>query len=154
MTKPMLAPVEIAAVNEAKVADAGKAVIIAVEAKVGDQRTQLEISITTELAPAVAIALLATTARARAERDGLEPALEVLAAAVVESGCADSVRLQLLFDKGAVLPVEMPKEAGTVLAADLVAVADGTAIRVDQLPSTQGTDARHRSTPAQRPSTP
>ena len=134
MTKPALPPVEIASVLDVRVADAGEAVVVAVEAKVGDQRTHLEIAITTELAPAVAIALLATTARATAERDALEPALEILAAAVVESGCAERVRLQLLFDKGAVLPVEMPRAASNALAADLASVANGTNALSDQLP--------------------
>ena len=134
MTKLPITPVEIAAVKEVKIADSGDAIVIAVEAKLGDQRTHLEIAVTTELAPAVAIALLATTAKARAERDGLEPALEVLAAAVVESGSAAKVRLQLLFAKGAVLPVEMLREAGEVLAADLAAGLNGTDVRSDQLP--------------------
>jgi hypothetical protein len=87
-------------------------VVVKAEAKIDDTVTELEIAITTDLAPAVAIALLATTARARAARDGLEPALEVLAAAVVASGNAEKeVRLQLLFDKGGVLSVEMPTAA-------------------------------------------
>ena len=73
----------------------------------------------------MAIALLATTARARAARDGLEPALEVLAAAVVASGSAEKVRLQLLFDRGAVLPVEMPTAAGEALRNGLVQAAGG-----------------------------
>ena len=62
---------------------------------------------------------LATTAQARALRDGLEPALEVLAAAVVASGCADKVRLQLLFDEGAVLPLEVRRDAAKALSRDL-----------------------------------
>ena len=72
------------------------------------------------MAPGVAIALLSTTAKARADRDGLLPALEVLAAAVVASGSAEKVRLQLLFDKGTVLPVEMPTEAGHALKRGLL----------------------------------
>ncbi len=97
----------------------GSAVVVKAAGDVGGQRTDLEIAITTDLAPAVAIALLATTAKARAERDGLEPALEVLAAAVVASGCAEKVRLQLLFDKGAVLPLEVPLDAAKALQAGL-----------------------------------
>lgn len=101
----------------------GAAVVVKVEAIVDDSISELEIAITTDLAPAVAIALLATTARARAARDGLDPALEVLAAAVVASGSAEKVRLQLLFDKGGVLPVEMPTAAGEALKNGLVAAA-------------------------------
>ena len=89
----------------------GSAVVVRAAAVVGGEPTDLEIAITTDLAPTVAIALLATTAKARAARDGLDPAFEVLAAAVVASGCAEKVRLQLLFDKGAVLPVEVPTVA-------------------------------------------
>jgi len=104
----------------------GAAVVVKVEALIdGAISSELEIAITTDLAPAVAIAMLATTARARAARDGLEPALEVLAAAVVASGSAEKVRLQLLFDKGGVLPVEMPTAAGEALKRGLVEVAGG-----------------------------
>jgi len=93
----------------------GSAVVVKAEAILGGERTELEIAITTDLAANMAIALLATTAETRAARDGLEPALDVLAAAVVASGCAEKVRLQLLFDKGAVLPVEVPAEAAKAL---------------------------------------
>jgi hypothetical protein len=93
----------------------GALVIVKAEALVGDQRTELEIAITRELAPAMAIALLATTAQARAERDELAPALEVLAAGVVPSSDDEKIRLQLLFEKGAVLPVEMPLASGEAL---------------------------------------
>ena len=90
-------------------------VVVKAEALIGDKRTELEIAITRELAPAIAIALLATTAQARADRDGLAPALEVLAAGVVPSSEEEKIRLQLLFEKGAVLPVEMPVAAGAAL---------------------------------------
>ena len=98
------------------------------------ERTDLEIAVTTDLAPAMALALLATTAQARSSRDELEPALDVFGAAVVRSsspekvrlqllfGAAvvrssspEKVRLQLLFDKGAVLPVELSLEAAEAL---------------------------------------
>ena len=97
----------------------GNAVVVKAEVVLEERRTELEIAITTDLAPAVAIALLASTAKARAARDGLDPALEVLAAAVVESGSAEKVRLQLLFDQGAVLPVEVPTDAALALSKDL-----------------------------------
>ena len=103
----------------------GNAVVLKADALVDGAVTELEIAITRDLAPSVAIALLATTARARAARDGLEPALEVLAAAVVASGSAEKVRLQLLFDRGAVLPVEMPTAAGEALRNGLVQAAGG-----------------------------
>jgi len=101
------------------------AIVVKPEALVDDVITELEIAITTDLAPSVAIALLATTARNRAARDGMEPALEVLAAAVVATGNAEKVRLHLLFDKGGVLPVEMPTAAGHALTKGLVQAAGG-----------------------------
>ena len=110
----------------------GLKIVVRAEARIGDQRTELELAIATELAATVAIALLATTAKARAARDGLEPALDVLAAAVVASGCADKVRIHLLFDKGAVLPVKVPVPAAKVLsrtlAEELVSLANGADI--------------------------
>lgn len=113
--------IEIARVTAVVPTSTGESVVVKAEAKLGEHVTELEIAITTDLAPKVAIALLATTAQARAARDGLEPALEVLAAAVVASGSAEKVRLQLLFDAGAVLPVEMPVDAGVALKHDLIA---------------------------------
>lgn len=115
-----MADIKIAQVKAISPDPSGAAIVLKAEAIVGEKITDLELAITTDLAPSVAIALLATTAQARAARDGLEPALEVLAAAVVASGCAEKVRFQLLFDKGTVLPVEMPTEAADALRKDLV----------------------------------
>lgn len=102
----------------------GDRIVVKADALLHDQRTELEIAVTTDLAPAIALALLATTVQARAQRDGLAPALEALAAAVVRSSSADKVRLQLLFDKGAVLPVEMSGEAARALSEGLVDYLD------------------------------
>jgi hypothetical protein len=109
----MAAKFEISQVKD--VVTTGESVVVKLEARAGEEATDLEIAITTELAPAMAIAMLATTARARAARDGLEPALEVLAAAVVASGSAEKVRMHLLFHAGAVLPIEMPSDAADAL---------------------------------------
>ena len=98
----------------------GQKIVLKAEALIADQRTQLGIAITTDLAPAMALALLASTAQARAERDALSPAFDALAAAVVQSGSPDKVRLQLLFNKGAVLPIEMNADAGLALSGGLV----------------------------------
>jgi hypothetical protein len=115
----MAKKLRIAEVKAVVPAPDGSAVVVRVEALAADERTEVEIAVTTDLAARTAIALLATTAKARASRDGLEPALEVLAAAVVASGCADKVRLQLLFDEGAVLPLEVPTDAAKALSRDL-----------------------------------
>jgi hypothetical protein len=98
----------------------GAKLVVRADTLLANQRTELEIAVTTELAPAIALALLATTAKARAGRDSLEPALEVLGAAVVRSGADDKLRLQLLFDKGAVLPIELSLQAGEALSKGLV----------------------------------
>lgn len=110
----------------------GSAVVVKADAVLGDQRTELEIAITTDLAATIAIAMLATTAKARAERDGLEPALDVLAAAVVSSGCVEKVRLQLLFEKGTVLPLEVPLDAAKALNRGLTEELNLPAINAGQ----------------------
>lgn len=70
-------------------------------------------AIATDLAPAVAIALLEKTEQLPGE---LPPALDVLAAGVSASETDGNVRVQLLFENGAVLPVEMSKAAGSALS--------------------------------------
>lgn len=74
--------------------------------------------IAADLAPAVAIALLAKTEQARGDAP---PALDCLAAGVSASETQGNVRVQLLFENGAVLPVEMSIEAGAALASSLSA---------------------------------
>lgn len=115
----MEANLKIADVEEVESTPDGSAVVIKADAVVGGQRSEVEIAITRDLAAQLAVALLATTAKQRAERDKLEPALEVLAAAVVASGCADKVRMHLLFEKGVVLPLEVNVEAATALHTGL-----------------------------------
>ena len=74
--------------------------------------------ISTDLAPAVAIALLEKTEQAPGEPP---PALDCLAAGVSDSETRGKVRVQLLFENGAILPVEMSTEAGAALASSLSA---------------------------------
>lgn len=99
--------------------DDGAAIVVKADVLLDEARTELEIAVTTELAPSMALAMLATTARARAQRDELAPALDVLAAAVVRSSSDGKVRLQLLFTTGEVLPVELTFEAGKDLSDGL-----------------------------------
>lgn len=70
----------------------------------------------TELAPAVAIALLVTTGQ-----NPNEPAaaLECLAAGVSASADEGKVRVQLIFENGTVLPIEMSRAAGDALTHGL-----------------------------------
>ena len=82
------------------------------------KKSDTNIAITTELAPAVAIALLDKTEHAPGDP---APALECLAVAAAPSETEGKVRLQLLFENGAVLPVEMSAEAGMALSKGLSA---------------------------------
>ena len=89
--------------------------VAANKAKTAKAATNLAIA--TELAPAVAIALLDKTEQAPGAPP---PALDVLAAGAVPSEVEGNVRLQLMFDNGAVLPVEMSAEAGAALSKGLL----------------------------------
>lgn len=72
--------------------------------------------IATELAPAVAIALLEKSEHLPGEPPA---ALDVLAAGVTPSETKGNVRVQLLFENGTVLPVEMSVAAGSALSDGL-----------------------------------
>ena len=80
------------------------------------RRSKVDIAIATELAPAAAIAVLDKAAQASGSPS---PALDVLGAGVSEATDAGNVRVQLVFDNGAVLPVEMSDKAGEALEAGL-----------------------------------
>ena len=80
------------------------------------KKSATDIAISTELAPAVAIALLDKSSKAPGSAP---PALEVLAAGVTASDTEGNVRVQLMFPNGAVLPVEMSADAGAALSKGL-----------------------------------
>ena len=80
-------------------------------------RAATNLAIATELAPAVAIALLDKTEQAPGDPP---PALDVLAVGAVPSEITGNVRMQLVFENGAVLPVEMSAEAGAALSKGLL----------------------------------
>ncbi len=92
----------------------------AVRAKpAGTKRTAksaTNIAIATELAPAVAIALLDKTEQ---PPGAAAPALLCLAAGAAPSETTGKVRVQLMFENGAVLPVEMSNAAGAALSKGL-----------------------------------
>ena len=73
-------------------------------------------AIATELAPAVAIALLDKTEQAPGAP---APALDCLVAGAAPSEKPGKVRVQLMFETGAVLPVEMSVAAGAALSKGL-----------------------------------
>lgn len=79
-------------------------------------RSATNVAIATELAPAVAIALLEKTEQPRGSP---APALDVLAVAAAPSEIQGNVRIQLMFENGAVLPVEMSEDAGAALSKGL-----------------------------------
>ena len=81
------------------------------------KKSATNVAIATELAPAVAIALLDKTER---PPGAAAPSLDCLAAGVALSETEGKVRVQLMFDNGAVLPVEMSNAAGAVLSKGLV----------------------------------
>ena len=89
--------------------------LAAKKAKTAKSVTNLAIA--TDLAPAVAIALLDKTEQAPGDPP---PALDVLVAGAVASKVEGNVRMQLMFDNGAVLPVEMSAEAGAALSKGLL----------------------------------
>lgn len=74
-------------------------------------------AIATDLAPAVAIALLDKTDQGP---NAPPPALDCLVAGAAQSEIAGNVRVQLMFENGAVLPVEMSAAAGAALSNGLV----------------------------------
>ena len=82
------------------------------------KRSATNVAIATELAPAVAIALLDKTEQ---PPGAAAPALDCLAAGATPSDTDGKVRVQLMFENGAVLPVEMSNAAGAALAKGLAA---------------------------------
>ena len=73
-------------------------------------------AIAKELAPAAAIAVLEKSEQAPGEPPA---ALEVLVAGASPSEVGGKVRVQLMFEDGAVLPVEMSADAGAALSDGL-----------------------------------
>ena len=114
MTKPTRPAAEPPAVKQPKRSKAG------VQAAPPRSRSKVAAAkndfIAHELAAAVAI-----TALEKSERAAGDPpaALDVLAAGASPSEVAGKVRVQLLFENGAVLPVEMSAAAGKALSAGL-----------------------------------
>ena len=80
------------------------------------KKSVTNVAIATELAPAVAIALLDKTEQ---PAGAAPPALDCLAAGAAPSETDGNVRVQLIFENGAVLPVEMSNAAGAALAKGL-----------------------------------
>lgn len=99
-----------------KAAPKGKTVRSKSDARKRAKESAKNVAIATELAPAVAIALLDKTEQ---PAGAAAPALDCLAAGAVPSETDGKVRVQLMFDNGAVLPVEMSNAAGAALSKGL-----------------------------------
>jgi hypothetical protein len=80
------------------------------------KKSKVDIAIASKLAPAAAIALLDKTEQAS---DAMAPALDILGAGVSRAEGEGKIRVQLAFDGGEILPVEMSTQAGKALAAGL-----------------------------------
>ena len=99
-----------------KAAPSAKTVRPKTTAKKRAKRSATNVAIATELAPAVAIALLDKTE----QPPGADAAaLDCLAAGAAPSQTDGKVRVQLIFENGAVLPVEMSNAAGAALSKGL-----------------------------------
>ena len=88
------------------------------DARTRAKRSATDVAIATELAPAVAIALLDKTEQ---PSGAAAPALDCLAGGAVSSDIDGKVRVQLMFENGTVLPVEMSNAAGAALSKGLAA---------------------------------
>lgn len=99
-----------------RAAPSGKTVRTKATASKRARKSATSVAIATELAPAVAIALLDRTEQ---PPGAAAPALDCLAAAAAPSETDGKVRVQLLFENGAVLPVEMSNAAGAALSKGL-----------------------------------
>ncbi len=106
--------------TQAKRAKKSAPVAIGVRAKTAPtkrvKRSATNVAIASELAPAVAIALLD---KSEQPPGAAAPALDCLAAGAAQSKNKGKVRVQLLFENGAVLPVEMSNAAGAALSKGL-----------------------------------
>ena len=99
-----------------KAAPNGKTVRSKSAANKRAKKSATNVAIATELAPAVAIALLDKTEQ---PPGAAAPALDCIAAGAVSSETDGKVRVQLMFENGAVLPVEMSNAAGAALSTGL-----------------------------------
>ena len=114
MNKPTRSPAEQPVVKRPKKSGGGvKTLSARSRSKVATIKNAV---IASEVAPAVAIAALGLSEQAPGDPPA---ALDVLAAGAYSSEIAGNVRVQLMFDNGTVLPVEMSMAAGAALSAGL-----------------------------------
>jgi len=77
----------------------------------------VEDAIQTDLAPSMAVAMLAKTDH---PGDSAAPAMKCIGAGVSGSELADFVRIQFMFENGTVLPIDVPRAGAEALANGLL----------------------------------
>ncbi|WP_430421898.1 hypothetical protein [Methylibium petroleiphilum] len=115
---------QIAALRAAEPAADGAAILLKADALLAGERRSLAIAIMRDLAPLVAVTLLAKAAEAgtvpgEANAPPVPPALECLGIGAVAAQDPSRVRLHLQFDNGLMLPAEISKEAARALIRGL-----------------------------------
>jgi hypothetical protein len=89
----------------------------AVGAAAAQVTAAIDTAIATELAPAVAVALLD---KADHDDQKVAPAMACISAGVSLASEDGRVRIQFMFENTTVLPIEMPREAAKALARGLL----------------------------------
>lgn len=93
----------------------GHGVVLETEARVNGRLLETAIEVPQEDVPAIAVALLNTESGVAKLGAEMPPAVQCLAAGVVHTAQAGTIRLHLQFDSGQVLPIEMSNDAALAL---------------------------------------
>lgn len=115
----------IASIGRAIQTADGSDLLLEAEGLLKGERRALAIAVKTELAPLVAVTLLAALSGTKATGDGSEAApsqasMLCLAAGIVKASDPSLLRMHLQFDSGLVLPVEMPRDSAVALLRGLI----------------------------------
>lgn len=103
----------------------GSDLLLEAEGLLKGERRALAIAVKTELAPLVAVTLLAALSGANANGEGTgstpsQSSMLCLAAGIVKAADPSLLRMHLQFDSGLVLPVEMPRDSAVALLRGLI----------------------------------
>ncbi len=115
----------IASIGRAIQTADGSDLLLEAEGLLKGERRALAIAVKTELAPLVAVTLLAALSGARPKSDDspgtpAQPSMLCLAAGIVKASDPSLLRMHLQFDSGLVLPVEMPRDSAVALLRGLI----------------------------------
>lgn len=97
--------------------DPGNPPDTAAEALADSVAVAVDAAIATDLAPAVAVALLAKSDH---EAESAPPAMECISAGVSSPNGVGLIRIQFMFENGTILPIELPLASGEALANALL----------------------------------